>query len=125
MTKVWTYPGDTLSDKLVRLMLTYRQALQDRDAPACQLIDTIAKQDPQTAAKLPDQAPLHMDDLMSDKDVAVLIGVAESTVRKWASRGLIKRHTHDDGSTAFLVAEVVEMMRSRRLRAAGTVISDD
>lgn len=117
--KVWTYPGDTMVDKLTRAMLTYRQHLQDRDPEACVDIDSMLASDHQVAAKLPTLAPLELDEFMSDRDVAHLVGVSDATVRVWASRGLINRHTAPDGSTRYLVREVMDMYRRRRLRLAG------
>lgn len=43
---------------------------------------------------------------MSDRDIANLLNVSDSTVRSWASRGQITRHTAEDGSTVFLASEV-------------------
>lgn len=116
---VWRYThrAETLVTKLTNMMLSYRLLLQHTAPELCAQLDAEASKDPQLAAKLMDQAPLHMDDLMSDKDIACLVGVADSTVRKWASDGLINRHIAQDGSTAFLVQEVWDMLRNRRLRA--------
>lgn len=47
-----------------------------------------------------------LDAYMSDKDIANLVGVSDSTVRSWASRGQVTRHTAEDGSTVFLASEV-------------------
>ncbi|OBK92397.1 hypothetical protein A5646_03590 [Mycobacterium sp. 1245499.0] len=43
---------------------------------------------------------------MSDRDIANMLNVSDSTVRSWASRGQITRHTAEDGSTVFLASEV-------------------
>ena len=59
--------------------------------------------------------------LMSDKDIAALIGVSESTVRSWASRGHIERHTDDDGATVFLAREVWEHAKTQAGGRASTV----
>lgn len=58
---------------------------------------------------------------MSDKDIANLIGVSDSTVRSWASRGQITRHTADDGSTVFLASEVWEHAKTKTGGRAATV----
>lgn len=60
-------------------------------------------------AEMPD-----LDEYMSDKDIAAMLAVADSTVRVWASRGAITRHVADDGSTVFLAREVWEYARGRR-----------
>jgi transcription elongation factor Elf1 len=46
------------------------------------------------------------DAKVSDKDAANLIGVSDSTIRNWASKGAITRHTADDGSVVFDAGEV-------------------
>lgn len=45
-------------------------------------------------------------EFMTDNDIAALIGVSDSTVRAWATRGHITRHTSDDGSALFHAREV-------------------
>lgn len=52
--------------------------------------------------------PDNLDDYMSDKDIAALVRVSDSTIRVWASRGHITRHIADDGSTVFHAREVWE-----------------
>lgn len=61
------------------------------------------------------------DVYMSDKDIANLIGVSESTVRSWASRGQIARHTGEDGSTVFLASEVWAFAKTNTGGRAATV----
>lgn len=61
------------------------------------------------------------DQLMTDKDIAALIGVSDSTVRSWASRGLIARHTVDDGSVLFEAREVWEYAKTTRGATRTTV----
>jgi predicted site-specific integrase-resolvase len=46
------------------------------------------------------------DAKVSDKDAANLIGVSDSTIRNWASKGAITRHTADDGSVVFDAGEI-------------------
>lgn len=46
------------------------------------------------------------DAYLSDKDIANFVGVSDSTVRSWASRGQITRHTDGDGATVYLASEV-------------------
>lgn len=58
------------------------------------------------ATVLADSGNPEIDAYMSDKEIADLIGVADSTVRSRATRGQITRHTADDGSITFLASEV-------------------
>lgn len=46
------------------------------------------------------------DAMVSDKDAGNLVGVSDSTIRNWASKGAITRHTADDGSVVFAAGEV-------------------
>jgi hypothetical protein len=62
-----------------------------------------------------------VDAYMSDKDVANLIGVSDSTVRSWATRGQITRHTADDGSIVFLASEVWEFAKTNLGGRAATI----
>jgi hypothetical protein len=71
-------------------------ALQCTDVPASVFAETV----------LAPVEPDNLDDYMSDKDIAAIVGVADSTIRSWAHRGAIKRHTADDGSTVYLAREV-------------------
>lgn len=61
------------------------------------------------------------DAYMSDKDIAAYVGVSDSTVRAWASRGHITRHTAEDGSTMFLAREVWEYATTNANGRASTV----
>jgi hypothetical protein len=61
------------------------------------------------------------DALLSDKDVANLVGVAPSTIRGWASDGHIKRHTAEDGSVAFAAGEVWEYAKTNTTPRTATV----
>lgn len=49
---------------------------------------------------------------LSDRDVAILVGVADSTIRSWAKRGHITRHIADDGSARYLATEVAAYART-------------
>jgi hypothetical protein len=64
--------------------------------------------------------PPNLDDHMSDKDIATIVGVAPATIRKWASQGHIERHTADDGSTTFLAREVWDHSRTNNGGRAST-----
>jgi hypothetical protein len=75
-------------------------ALDCPDVTAADFAETIL-----TDPAIPEPGP---DDYMTDKDIAALAGVAVNTIRSWASRGHITRHTADDGSTLYLAAEVWE-----------------
>lgn len=66
-----------------------------------------------TTAEEPDD-----DAYLSDKDIATLVGVSDSTVRSWASRGRITRHTADDGTITFHAREVWEYAKSNAGRTA-------
>lgn len=115
---VWKYPGDTLMDLVKRLMLTYRQALQDRDPEACEQIDKLALEEPKLWPFIPSMQPLNTDDLLPAADIAQLVGVDENTPRVWAARGDITKYTAEDGAPRYLVSEVVELMKKRRQRRA-------
>jgi hypothetical protein len=54
------------------------------------------------------------DLLMSDNELAAYLSVADSTIRSWATRGHITRHTADDGSTLYNAAEVIAHHNSDR-----------
>jgi hypothetical protein len=61
------------------------------------------------------------DALLSDKDVANLVGVSDSTIRSWASRGVIRRQTAEDGSTVFAASEVWEHAKTNTSPRTATV----
>lgn len=105
-------------DLVKRLMLTYRQALQDRDPEACGQIDKLALEEPKLWPFIPSMQPLNMDDLLPAADIAQLVGVDANTPRVWAARGDITKYTAEDGSPRYLVSEVVELMKKRRQRRA-------
>jgi hypothetical protein len=56
------------------------------------------------------------DNLLSGPDVAVLVGVAESTVRAWASQGRIGKHVAADGAMVYLASEVWNQAATIRRR---------
>lgn len=114
---VWTYPGSLL-DMVKALMLTYRQALLDRDPDACAVIDARAHDNPRTSALLPTYAPYDPDELVSDADGAHLAGLAPATIRKWASDGLIDRYTGADGSRMYKLGEIQNVKHSRIRKAS-------
>lgn len=62
-----------------------------------------------------------LDAYLADKDIANLIGVSDSTVRSWASRGQITRHITEDGATVFLASEVWEYAKTNTGGRAATV----
>lgn len=61
------------------------------------------------------------DALLSDKDVANLVGVSDSTIRSWASKGAITRHTADDGSVVFAAGEVWDHAKTATTPRTATV----
>lgn len=61
------------------------------------------------------------DAYMSAKDIANLVGVSDSTIRSWATRGQITRHTSDDGSTVYLASEVWEHAKTNTSSRTSTV----
>jgi hypothetical protein len=73
-------------------------ALECTDIPASVFAETV----------LAPVEPDNLDDYMTDKEISALVGVSDATVRSWASRGHIERHSADDGSTTFLAREVWE-----------------
>lgn len=54
------------------------------------------------------------DNLISGKDAAVLVNVAESTIRAWASQGKITKYIADDGSMVFHAKEVWDVATTSR-----------
>lgn len=102
--------------ELVEWLLAKREwqitlALDCPDVSAAEFAATIL-----TDADTPDA-----DAYMSDKDIANLIGVSDSTVRSWASRGQITRHTADDGTTLFLASEVWQFAKTNLGGRAATI----
>lgn len=77
--------------------------LECPDVPASEFARTILDE------PTPEPDP---DELMTDRDIANVVGVADSTVRSWATRGHITRHTADDGSTLYNAHEVWEYAKS-------------
>jgi hypothetical protein len=80
-------------------------------ALALQCTDVSAAEFAQTVVNTEDIEPSE-DEYMSDKDIAILVGVSPGTVRSWASRQAISRHTAEDGSTLFNAREVWEYART-------------
>lgn len=70
---------------------------------------------------LTDETAPDNDAYLSDKDIAAFVGVADSTVRSWASRGHIDRHIAEDGSTTYLARQVWEYAKSHTGGRAATV----
>jgi transcription elongation factor Elf1 len=62
------------------------------------------------------------DNLLSGPDAAVLCGVAESTIRVWASQGKVGKHVAADGAMVYLASEVWSQAATirRRPRTAQT-----
>lgn len=114
---VWTYPG-SLTDMVKALMLTYRQALLDRDPEACERIDARAHENPRLAALLPTYAPYDPEELVNDQDAAHLAGLAPATIRKWASDGIIDRYTGADGTRMYKLGEIQNVKHRQRTRKA-------
>jgi hypothetical protein len=86
---------------LVKWILAKREwqfslALECTDIPASVFAETV----------LAPVEPDNLDDYMTDKDIAALVCVTDSTIRSWAHRGHITRHTADDGSTVYHAREV-------------------
>lgn len=61
------------------------------------------------------------DLMVSDKDAGNLVGVSDSTIRNWASKGAITRHTADDGSVLFSASEVWDHAKTMVGGRASTV----
>lgn len=70
---------------------------------------------------LADTATPAAEKYISDRDVTSLVGVSDSTVRSWATRGQITRHTAEDGSTRYLAREVWEHAKTTSGGHASTV----
>lgn len=111
---VWQYPGDSLLDMLKRLMITYRQALHDRDPDMCATIDQQANGNPRLAALIPTFAPYDADDLVSDADAAHMAGLSPVTIRRWATEGRIERYLGEDGSRRYKLGEVFDVKQQQR-----------
>lgn len=54
------------------------------------------------------------ESFMSDRDLAPIVGVSESTIRSWASQGLIGKHIAADGARVFHAQEVWNHAKSVR-----------
>lgn len=114
MNNVWVYPGDTLMDMVKALLLTYRQALHDRDPDMCERIDTHALQNPRLEAFIPTQAPFNKDELITDLDAAHLAELSPITIRRWASEGKIQRYCADDGGRRYKLGEIFDVKQQQR-----------
>lgn len=63
--------------------------------------------------------------LLDGPAVAAHLGIDPATLRKWASRGLVRRCGRDDrGRTLYDVDEVIACSESRVTRSATTVTPD-
>lgn len=111
---IWSYPGDSLMDMVKRLMLSYRQALLDRDPDMCATLDGQARTNPRLAALLPTFAPYDPDDMVNDRDAAHLAELSPVTIRKWASEGRINRYTAEDGSRRYRLGEIFDVKQAQR-----------
>lgn len=54
------------------------------------------------------------DTLMTDRDLAPIIGVTESTIRSWAHQGRITKHVANDGAMVYLAKEVWDCAKTLR-----------
>jgi hypothetical protein len=63
-------------------------------------------------AVLEHDKPEDLNAYMNDRDLAAIVCVSDSTVRRWASQGSITRHTAEDGSVLFWAPEVVEYAKT-------------
>lgn len=105
-------------DIVKRLLLSYRQALLDRDPEACADLDKQAHADPRISVLIPTHAPYDPDELFNDQDTAHLTHLAPATIRKWASDGLIERHVGEYGQRLYRIGEVQAVKQRQRLGRA-------
>lgn len=101
-------------DMVKRLMISYRQALSDRDPEACARIDAQAQSNPRLAALLPTFSVYNPDELVTDVDAAHLAELSPITIRKWASEGRIGRYTGDDGGRRYKLGEIYDVKQQQR-----------
>lgn len=114
LTKIWVREDEMEREKLQKQLDTERSRrelaewlLAKREwqlTLALDCTDVSAAAYAATVLAEPDHP--EADAYLTDRDVANLVGISESTVRSWATRGQITRHTGEDGSVTFLASEV-------------------
>lgn len=118
--KVHVYPGDTLEDRLVRAVESYRKIAEEEAPERCYALDAEIRKDHHLCARIITQPGVRaeLDQFLSAADMAMLCGVDQNTPRVWAARGEITRYCAEDGSPRYLVSEVRDMQVKQRKRRA-------
>lgn len=114
LTRIWVREDEMEREKLQKQLDTERSRrelaewlLAKREWQINLALDcTDVSASAYAATILSDPNTPEADAYMSDRDIANLVGVSDSTIRSWASRGHISRHTTGDGSTVFAAQEV-------------------
>ncbi|MDF3308732.1 hypothetical protein P3H15_27315 [Rhodococcus sp. T2V] len=112
----WPWPTDTQLERARRVARSYREALESLNPGVCENIDRKVTEFGQEWIKPElDMAPEAWE-LLSARDLEVMVGVPASSVRAWAAKGRLTKRTSADGSPVYLVEEVRELIAETRHR---------
>jgi hypothetical protein len=116
----WPVPGDTPLDRARRIATTYRNALTQHDPHQAAILDKRFTELGE-AWVVPQPAALDLDAYLGAAAMSEYLGgdPQPGTIRQWAQRGHITRHTNDAGRTVYRVGDILDYLaRLRRARAA-------
>lgn len=112
----WPWPGDSNLDRARRVARNYRERLQEVAPDECAQLDRTHR-DWGQRWMLPQRIYAQLDDVLDVDNAAEYCQVAVKTIYEWRRRGL--PHVDTPEGSRYVVRDLVEYQRDRRLRRSG------
>lgn len=120
MTDPWPFPGDPPLERARAIARSYRSALHAHAPTECARLDEKAVALGQAwiaPTELPaDLVEDALDAELSAADIEHFWRIPSSTIRAWATKGLLTRRCAPDGSPRYLVRDVLDVQSRARRR---------
>lgn len=113
MTDLWPWTEDDRFERRSRVARMYRDRLADLDAAACAELDEVMAAYGQ--GWIIDGPYIPPETLMTESQVAEWADVSRRTVQKWVERGHLERRLNADREVVFLLADLIEYQKRRRV----------
>lgn len=112
----WPWPSDTHLERARRVARSYREALEAVNPGACENLDRKVEEFGQNWIRPEIDLSPEEWELLSARDLEVMVGVPASTIRAWAAKGKLTKRCTSDGAPVYLVEEVRQLLAESRKR---------